>query len=44
LKENNRIECPYLPHSWLPKLEKGFFKLKREFLGDQLKRSFRGSW
>jgi hypothetical protein len=40
LKENNRIECPYL----LPELEKGFFRLKRKFLGDQLRRSLRNSW
>jgi hypothetical protein len=44
LKENNRIECPYLLHSWPPELEKGFFRLKRKFLGDQLRRSLRSSW
>jgi hypothetical protein len=24
LKKNNRVECPYLLHSWPPELEKGF--------------------
>jgi hypothetical protein len=33
LKENNRIECPYLLHSWSPELKKGFFQAQEEVPG-----------
>jgi phage host-nuclease inhibitor protein Gam len=43
LKENNKIKCPY----FIPGLlnwRRDFFRLKRKFLGDQLRWSLRSSW
>jgi hypothetical protein len=33
LNGNNRNECPCLPHSWPPELEKGFFQVQEEIPG-----------
>jgi hypothetical protein len=33
LKKNNRVECPYLLHSWPPELEKGFVQAQEGVLG-----------
>jgi hypothetical protein len=55
LKRNDRVECPYLLHSWLPELEKGFLQAQEGVLGSlaeeelekfvvKLKLLLRGSW
>jgi hypothetical protein len=33
LKGNNRVECLYLPRSWLPESEKGFVQVQEGFHG-----------